>query len=240
MTGTPQISPPRRSARRWRNYLWLLLALIVIALAGIGLGTMFLAERSKPHDLQLKSVSMVREIIATRRAAGRDIYTYENMLRINMTSRIDIESYALRYRLNVWVDASPCAGNGVDMEKRLWDWFDVFGGLRDELGPVTVWSVIPGGRPYRTNPSGPRLPDGEIVYHTFISTRLTPTPSAIRIDPKLYAYDLTRNPVPVCLVVRGAGNFWAGGFSDFPSFSSNTVTVPQQKLQEAIARANFQ
>jgi hypothetical protein len=228
----PQDMLPRW-ARRRKGGLWFA-AVFALLVAGtiITYVRKYSTPANYPYDLRITSVRIVRQILPQGSFAGPARNPYIDWLRIDMTSAFDIESYALSYKLNVWYEASPCKRNGVDPAQLMLGYNDV----HDGFGETTIWSVESDGITYRTKPGGPRLPSGKIPYHVFIPVKLL-TPN---LHPAVYNYDLLHRPVSICLVLRSAGNFWAGALPASPTFVSNTVIIPREKLVSLFSQAGSQ
>ena len=204
---------------------------ILVAAAMITYVRKYTTPTEYPIDLQISSVRIVRQTLPRGSFAGPARSPYIDWLRIDMTSAFDIESYALRYKSNVGYEASPCMRGSVDPARLMLGFNDVY----DGFGKATIWSVESDGITYRTRPGGPRLPSGKIPYHMFIPVKfLTPN-----LHPAVYNYDLFQHPVSICLVLRGEGNMDAGAFPASPTFVSNTVVIPREKLVNVLSQAGI-
>ncbi len=238
MIHTPRDPETETRQRRRRSRTWIMLAPIAVVCACVitTIVWQLIVQADGPHDLQLSSIAISREVVAGRIDAGRQVPVYANLLRIDLTSKVDIQSYAVRNRLSIWFFASPCRNGGLDTTRLLWG--EHFDSVFDQFGRVDVWSTLPltyATDVYRTSPSRPRTRSGKILYRVFLDPKFT-----VPILPEKYHYDLSMHPVNVCLVLHGQGNMWAGGFPSFPQFWSNVVFLPRQGIVTALSQAHLQ
>ncbi|HEY2069290.1 MAG TPA: hypothetical protein VGG48_07035 [Rhizomicrobium sp.] len=176
-----------------------------------------------PDDFALVSVGGNRVEVASGP-------TYADLLRIDLSSHVDIQKLVSEHRLYLHTIVSPCRDGTVDPAHKLWIDMVPGDGLYDASGAVAP----PDGPPDPDATSGPRDSEHRFGYYLFISPQFR--------DPRLrgqYLYDLGSQPADLCLIVEGRGTALGGGWH-VRFFRSNVVVVPSQIVADAIARYQLQ